>query len=190
MAKIAAWALAAGLIAGCLGAPGARAGGTIQTLASFSGANGEYPTAGLIDVSGTLYGTTNNGGGSSAGTLFSYSATNGLQTLVSFSGANGANPGAGLIDVSGTLYGTTVSGGSSGYGTLFSYSLSPPASVPEPSAALVMLVGLTGLIGMRRKRPLISARTGSPGRLSALDRVRKPHPVTMPAPAGAPRSWG
>ena len=243
VAKIAAWALAAGLIAGCLGAPGARAGGTIQTLASFTGANGQAPKAGLtqvngtlygttvaggssnygtvfsydpmhglqslasfpsftgvnalnahanglIDVNGTLYGTTGGGGSSDDGSLFSYDATHGLQTLASFTGNNGASPQGRLIDVNGTLYGTTASGGGSGYGTLFSYSLPSSATVPEPPGSLVMLVGLTGLIGIRRKRPLVSAQTRSTGRLSALDRVRKPHPGTMPAPAGAPRSWG
>ncbi len=44
----------------------AKGSGTITTLASFNGSNGENPVAGLImDSSGNLYGTTAYGGADS-----------------------------------------------------------------------------------------------------------------------------
>ena len=50
----------------------AKGSGTITTLASFNGANGAFPFAGLImDSSGNLYGTTEGGGANDgAGTRF------------------------------------------------------------------------------------------------------------------------
>ena len=85
-------------------------------------ADGAFPTAGLTNVSGTLYGTTYNGGDAFGGTVFSITAS-GEETVVhSFgSGSNGAFPYGGLINAGGTLYGTThYGGGSSEYGTVFS----------------------------------------------------------------------
>ncbi len=88
------------------------------------GSDGEHPVAGLIDVNGTLYGTTVWGGGSKycgpkgCGTIYSVSTSGAEQVLHSFSGLDGDDPKAGLIDVNGTLYGTT-SGGDGGGGTVF-----------------------------------------------------------------------
>ena len=114
----------------------------ITLLASFTGANGARPLVGLIDVNGTLYGTTHDGGSTFSssnpgdGTLFSYSAANGLQTLVDFTGANGAHPYPRLADVNGILYGTTTYGGSAGDGTLFSFD--------PTSGQLTTLMSFTG----------------------------------------------
>ncbi|HTT84302.1 MAG TPA: choice-of-anchor tandem repeat GloVer-containing protein [Rhizomicrobium sp.] len=96
-------------------------------------ADGEEPDAGLIDVNGTLYGTTFLGGTTgdicstrSCGTVFALDPSSGTETvLYSFSGSgtgDGANPEASLLYMNGTLYGTTVSGGiyETGLGTLFS----------------------------------------------------------------------
>ena len=90
---------------------------------SFEGKpDGAYPVAGLIDVNGTFYGTTEEGGGSSAcnggcGTVFEVFALGGSQVIYSFNGGtDGVAPVAGLLDVNGTLYGTTESGGGSGCG--------------------------------------------------------------------------
>ncbi len=88
--------------------------------------DGFSPTAGLINVKGTLYGTTEVGGTHYVGTLFSVTLTGREKVLYSFSGAvtDGADPLAGLIDVNGTLYGTTSSGGSyKSCGTVFAFSL-------------------------------------------------------------------
>ena len=85
--------------------------------------DGSGPNGGLIDVGGTLYGTTLSGGKTChCGTVFAYNlATNTETILHDFqSGTDGSGPRAGLIDVNGTLYGTTVGGGSAGRGTVFS----------------------------------------------------------------------
>jgi uncharacterized repeat protein (TIGR03803 family) len=102
--------------------------GTLQVLHSFgSGSDGRLPQAPLIDVKGTLYGTTWAGGTSGEGTVFSIAPTGTETVLHSFSGgSDGAFPVAGLTDVDGTLYGATVEGGGSGChgnfgcGTVFS----------------------------------------------------------------------
>jgi uncharacterized repeat protein (TIGR03803 family) len=95
-----------------------------QTLFGFSGSTGEYPMAGLIDVNGTLYGTTYAGGSYGLGTVFSITADGTEHVLHSFSSLpDGRWPEAGLIDVKGTLYGTTSGGGAYyPYGTVFSIS--------------------------------------------------------------------
>jgi uncharacterized repeat protein (TIGR03803 family) len=110
--------------------------GAEKVLYAFAGgSDGAYPLAGLINVDGTLYGTTERGGGAGCGgakgcgTVFSVSPTTGAETvLCSFAGgSDGAYPLAGLINVDGTLYGTTERGGrgcrGSGCGTVFSVSL-------------------------------------------------------------------
>jgi uncharacterized repeat protein (TIGR03803 family) len=100
--------------------------------------DGLYPYAGLIEVGGTLYGTTFGGGTGSCielgsrgcGTVFSIELATGVETIVySFRGGNdGAGPYAGLIDVNGVLYGTTSMGGgtgchATGCGTVFKIKL-------------------------------------------------------------------
>jgi uncharacterized repeat protein (TIGR03803 family) len=90
-----------------------------------NGTDGSKPSAGLIDVQGTLYGTTRSGGGSPSctsgcGTVFSVTTGGTENVLHSFGdGTDGAQPFAGLVDVKGTLYGTTAQGGTYGYGTVF-----------------------------------------------------------------------
>ena len=96
-----------------------------------SGSDGAGPQASLIDVGGTVYGTTTFGGGSTAckygcGTVFSLNPTTGAETVVYYfqGGSDGAGPGASLINVGGMLYGTTNNGGNTncyaGCGTVFS----------------------------------------------------------------------
>ena len=95
--------------------------GKYTVLYRFTGnSDGGQPDAGLIYVNGTLYGTTYEGGGSSAcsggcGTVYSVSTTGTESVLHSFAGgSDGMNPTAPLLDVNGTLYGTTVNGGGLG----------------------------------------------------------------------------
>ncbi len=83
--------------------------------------DGNLPDPGLIDVDGTLYGTTGRGGmncqsNGGCGTLFALDPHTGAETVVySFcsqeSCADGDEPASGLIDVGGLLYGETVKGG-------------------------------------------------------------------------------
>jgi len=136
-------------------------GGTLTTLATFTGTNGGNPFGSLtLDAAGNLFGTTGSGGASGAGTVFKLGADGGaLTTLASFTGENGANPfGSLTFDAAGNLYGTTTGGGSNGNGTVFRLSdtgfvVPTVAAVPEPGTWGLMLVGF-GLMGgaMRTRR--------------------------------------
>jgi uncharacterized repeat protein (TIGR03803 family) len=105
-----------------------------KVLYSFAGptADGGSPSGSLArDASGNLYGTTQNGGASSAGTVFKMHPNgDGTYTeslLYSFGATSGDGqlPVTGLVmDGSGNLFGTTQSGGTStncqfGCGTVF-----------------------------------------------------------------------
>jgi len=100
--------------------------GRESVLHSFSGhpSDGANPHASLIDVKGTLYGTTSSGGANGLGTVFSFGTIGKAQVLHSFTGypSDGANPNASLIDVKGMLYGTTSFGGTYKRGTAFTLS--------------------------------------------------------------------
>ena len=130
---------AAAILAGCgsqppIGMPGAmpkasalsaRTNSThFKVLYSFGNLpDGSYPTAGLIDVGGTLYGTTAGGGSNSCtynpssfyngcGTVFSITTGGEEKVLYKFGPApDGSVPRAGLVNDGGTLYGTTAYGG-------------------------------------------------------------------------------
>ncbi|HXB82892.1 MAG TPA: choice-of-anchor tandem repeat GloVer-containing protein [Candidatus Acidoferrum sp.] len=110
--------------------------GTETVLHNFGGSgDGIYPFAGLINVRGTLYGTTFEGGadcGSSGGcgTVFSITKSGAETVLHSFANdPDGNNPEAGLINVKGTLYSTTYDGGTNGRGTVFSITPSGTETV-------------------------------------------------------------
>ncbi len=100
--------------------------GTENVLHSFADiSDGASPFGPLIDVKGTLYGTTSGGGTNKAGTVFSITPTGTEKVLYSFKGgtSDGEDPLAGLINVAGKLYGTTCYGGASNRGTVFSISI-------------------------------------------------------------------
>jgi uncharacterized repeat protein (TIGR03803 family) len=89
-----------------------------------NGADGAFPFAGLINVNGTLYGTTAGGGGtdchSGCGTVFGITTAGTEKVLHSFGiGSDGVAPSAGLIDAKGTRYGTTYLGGAHGAASVF-----------------------------------------------------------------------
>lgn len=97
--------------------------GAETVLYSFQGgSDGANPGAGLVDVNGTLYGTTKYGGANGAGTVFSLNPQTGAEAVLqSFgSGTDGQYPISRLININGTLYGTTYLGGAYGDGTVFS----------------------------------------------------------------------
>lgn len=93
-------------------------------------ADGARPYASLIDVKGTLYGTTSIGGvyDMGAGTVFAIDLATGKEKVVysfckQLDGTDcldGAIPRAELMEAKGILYGTTQQGGSVGTGTVFS----------------------------------------------------------------------
>jgi uncharacterized repeat protein (TIGR03803 family) len=84
--------------------------------------DGNYPMAGLLDVSGVLYGTTGIGNPENGGTAFRVTTDGKELVLYNFgdTGAGGYQPSTSLINVNGALYGTTTQGGKSSVGTLFS----------------------------------------------------------------------
>jgi uncharacterized repeat protein (TIGR03803 family) len=110
--------------AGCGTLFGITTSGQETVLHTFDASDGSDPDGALIDVSGTLYGTTDLGGAYGWGTVFSMSTSGDEQVLHSFSASgDGADPLAGLIEVNGTLYGTTQYGGTHGHGTVFALTL-------------------------------------------------------------------
>jgi uncharacterized repeat protein (TIGR03803 family) len=105
-------------------------GGTETVLYSFTGSpDGAYPilTSLLIDKNDTLYGVTNNGGGSvcggnGCGTLYKLTKSGKETVLYSFSGGttDGCYPyGTLAMDTKYNLYGTTNACGSSGLGIVW-----------------------------------------------------------------------
>jgi len=99
--------------------------GTFKTLHNFTDSpnDGAEPAAPLLDVKGTLYGTTAYGGSDREGTVYTIDATGKEKVLYNFQGgADGALPFSGLIDVNGTLYGTTLEGGGNHVGCSPSYA--------------------------------------------------------------------
>ena len=99
---------------------------SFTVLHDFTGSpDGSTPYGSLIrDQAGNLYGTTEAGGASGAGTIFKVDKSGTLTVLYSFKGgSDGANPFAELLrDASGNLYGTTANGGTAGLGTVFKLS--------------------------------------------------------------------
>jgi uncharacterized repeat protein (TIGR03803 family) len=92
-----------------------------SVLHSFAGgSDGAYPYAGLLNVGGTLFGTTEEGGTANFGTVFQINAATGVETVVySFAGGrDGDSPLGGLLNVGSVLYGTT-SGYIYGSATIF-----------------------------------------------------------------------
>jgi len=113
--------------------------GAVSVLYAFTGgANGATPFAGLIQATdGNFYGTTVNGGASSAGTVFQLTPAGAVSVLHAFTGgADGATPFAGLIQATdGSFYGTTAYGGASSAGTVFQLT---------PAGAVSVLYAFTG----------------------------------------------
>jgi uncharacterized repeat protein (TIGR03803 family) len=98
---------------------------TPSILVSFNGSNGAGPSGDLIaDVTGDLFGTTEDGGANGQGTVFEIVKTaagyaNTPTILVSFDGSSGAVAGGHLIaDANGNLFGTTYGSGAN-TGTVF-----------------------------------------------------------------------
>jgi len=94
------------------------ASGAETVLHSFIGSrpghrDGKYPEASLLNVNGTLYGTTYEGGDFDKGSVFKVTSSGSESVLHSFKGwaTDGSYPRAGLVYVNGMLYGTTSGGG-------------------------------------------------------------------------------
>lgn len=103
--------------------------GKEKVIHSFAGTDGAHPRAGLLDVSGTLYGTTQFGGivsdcnDTGCGSVYSITPDGAtFATLYNFQGGtDGCFPAGLLSDVSGVFYGATTQCGnaSANAGTIF-----------------------------------------------------------------------
>jgi uncharacterized repeat protein (TIGR03803 family) len=118
------WFTAAALLLTCTGST-ALGQMLYQSLKLFdyTGHPGAQPHAALIQgTDGSLYGTTQMGGVSNAGTLFRVGSDgSGYLILHNFTASpDGSEPYGRLVQTSdGTIYGTTVFGGTNGLGTIF-----------------------------------------------------------------------
>jgi hypothetical protein len=126
-------------------------GWTKKTLFTFpfsnSSLNGFSLSGGVVlDESGNIYGTTNQGGTYDLGTVFELVPVGKgryvERVLWNFSGADGSNPVAGVtLDGVGSLNGTTYAGGSNGNGVVFNVTgvveatTTALASSPNPSTS-------------------------------------------------------
>jgi len=86
--------------------------------------DGAHPYGELVNLNGTLYGTTYQGGTAGAGTVFSITTSGKEKVLYSFKGGtDGQYPYSSLVAVGGELYGTTYQGGvKPGWGVVFKVS--------------------------------------------------------------------
>lgn len=80
-----------------------------RTVYSFHGADGAIPSS-LIDVNGTLYGTTMRGGRRHHGTVFELNGSGQLTTLFNFGHPRGSAP-ISVVALNGSYYGLTAEGG-------------------------------------------------------------------------------
>jgi uncharacterized repeat protein (TIGR03803 family) len=86
----------------------------------FGTLHGAQPAAAVVNVGGTFYGTTPNGGGNGDGTIYSVTASGAETVLHSFNGTDGKDPLSALVNIGGTLYGTAHGGGANDDGVVFS----------------------------------------------------------------------
>jgi uncharacterized repeat protein (TIGR03803 family) len=102
--------------------------GAETVVYSFGGTSGDgtEPFGKLLNIDGTFYGTTNEGGMQDAGTLFRIDPATRVETvLYSFQSGytDGALPRGALLKVKHMLYGTTLTGKGGSYGAVFSFDL-------------------------------------------------------------------
>src|SRR5262249_10684939 len=129
-------------------------GGTPTVLGAFTqdGPNGSNPQSRLTLSGNTLYGTTQGGGTTLNGALFSVPVTGGTPTaLFSFASVTGngtgGSPSHSLLLSGGTLYGTTENGGTAGgLGTVFSVPVA--GGTPTILASFDVVHGATPTSGL------------------------------------------
>ncbi len=99
--------------------------GKDSVLIQFNGKNGAYPYASpIIGPNGMLYGTTDSGGISGKGVLFSYNITTGKDSiLVNFYGGNGNIPTYIVVDSINNIFGGSWSGGLNNDGVFYRYNV-------------------------------------------------------------------
>jgi uncharacterized repeat protein (TIGR03803 family) len=138
-------------------APTARVGGSsgYKTIFSFNDADGSDPDSVLLNVKGTLYGTTSSGGdwSTGGGTVFALTPDGQQRVLHNFGrGTDGRSPAGDLLLLDGTFYGMTTYGGKYGQGTAFSinamqqehilHSFGKGSDGKQPMGGLALLNGI------------------------------------------------
>jgi uncharacterized repeat protein (TIGR03803 family) len=137
----------------------AHGSSTITTLAEVGfyyngGFNGETPNGVIMDSSGNLYGTAQDGFGGEGAVFELAQGSSAITTLAVFNGPNGAYPHAGLImDSSGNLYGTTEQGGAYGDGIVF--------KLPHGSSTIITLASFNGTNGASPDAALLMDGSGN-----------------------------
>jgi len=132
-----------------------RAASGYAVLHHFQGypSDGSLPEGPLLDVNGTLYGTTDGGGAHYFGTVYSVTP-GGTENLVYSFGASatdGADPLGNLTYLDGVLYGVTLIDGATGHGAVFGvtpsgseqvlYSFAGPPDGSDPEGGLTDVNG-------------------------------------------------
>jgi len=132
-----------------------KGSGTVTVLGSFNGANGAVPEGNLlIDANGNIFGSTEQGGAHSAGTLFEIPASTGSLTLLASFDANGDNGmspmGDLVMDASGNLFGTAQFGGiaNGGGGNGVVFELAQGAGTVTPYALFTTATGINPFTGL------------------------------------------
>ena len=130
-------------------------GGTETVLHAFAGGSDGASPAGalLFDAAGNLYGTTQQGGTSDAGTVFRIAPGGAETVLYSFTGgSDGADPACALVrDTAGNLYGTAPLSEADGDGVAFELA---------PSGTLTVLHAFNGPDGANPVAGLIAGPSG------------------------------
>ena len=130
--------------------------GDEEVLHSFGApqTNGDavFPSGGLVEAGGTLYGTASGGGTDDDGAVYQINPTTGAESvLYSFrSAADGGGPQGRLINIGGLLYGTTENGGANKDGVVFSID-------PTSGAETVIHAFASASDGKQPKAGLIDA---------------------------------
>jgi uncharacterized repeat protein (TIGR03803 family) len=126
--------------------------GTLTTLHTFDGTDGNSPIAVLVQATnGKLYGTTYGGGANNNGTVFSITPSGTLTTLHTFDGTDGSGPNGVVQATNGNFYGTTQGGGANFVGTVFKIT---------PSGTLTTLHSFDGTDGSLPFAGLVQATNG------------------------------
>ena len=142
-------------------------GSNYTVLYSFTGgADGAFPFAGLAELNGTLYGTTQQGGAQKKGTVFAITPSGSESVIHSFGAkGDGSEPFSGVTVLNGQLYGTTAYGGAKKEGTIFTITPSGSETVlhsfPGGSGGRVPYATLTTMSGSLYGTTVWGGRTGA-----------------------------
>ena len=93
--------------------------GHVAVLHTFTGDDGDGPTALIQAADGDFYGGTVLGGTNGSGTVFRIGSDGAFETLHQFDGADGSAPSPLIQASDGKFYGVTAGGGAMGTGTIF-----------------------------------------------------------------------